>query len=322
VKRVLLNLELLEQPWVRDLFEVFCAWEQLKKTAGNMTSRIDRYAIFFSVIDQSFATPADINQHRLVEIFGADGLRKSYVVISFLVRRLTLPWSAETTIELVEKRRISELLDKWKSRTWSNYLSGYVEWLADCQSVPLSLKTIRTYTNAAGRMLDYASIESAGDISQEVLERFIRHHPGQRASLSSFVRFLHECCGAMCINPKKKAASSLAVERRKIAEVKSLVVRLDSCTKPEEMRALLARLIARLYAIPLARVLALTVDEVGNDGGVVVLWPGSLSVRLESRIGDIFVRHVHFYGGSKYVFDGRNGIQPLTYDAVRHYLHT
>lgn len=63
-RRVRLNVELLEQPWVRSLFEGFCAWEELPKAAPIMTKRIDRHALFFADIDRRCSEPQDVTQRR------------------------------------------------------------------------------------------------------------------------------------------------------------------------------------------------------------------------------------------------------------------
>ena len=61
-----------------------------------MTRRIDAYVGCFSMIDWHCASRHALGQDLLLRLFGAEGLRRHYVV-RFLVERLALDWDPERT---------------------------------------------------------------------------------------------------------------------------------------------------------------------------------------------------------------------------------
>ena len=60
-----------------------------------MTRRIDAYAGCFSMIDRHCASRDALGQDLLLRLFGAEGLRRHYVVVCFLVGHLALDWDPE-----------------------------------------------------------------------------------------------------------------------------------------------------------------------------------------------------------------------------------
>jgi len=323
-RRVRLNVELLEQQWVRSLFEGFCAWEGLRKAAGNMTARIDRYAVFFAEIDRNCEAPGAVTQRRLFEVFGAEGLRRGFLAISFLCDRLAIEWAASALEDMIEARRINQQAQTWRDRPWAEGLQRYVYELEQCELPPLKRKTVRMYQTAAGGLLEMAEVESLGALTQAHLDRYLKRRPGHAANLSAFVRHLRERSG-VALELQKKAGTPLPKKDRTLVQrVQTLTRRLNAETDQRRGRALFAALLADLYQVPIKDVLALSAADVGEEPGAVVLWPGARDVRVEGRLADLFRRWISMpqRGGPGFLFVGRNSVQPLSYDAVRYHLQT
>jgi len=320
-RRVRLNVELLEQPWVQSLFAGFCAWEGLRKAAGNMTARIDRYAAFFAEIDRNCETPGAVTQRQLFDVFGGEGLRRGFLAVSFLCDRLALDWDASALEAMIETRRIDQQAQTWRDQPWAAGLQRYVDDLEQ-RGPPLKRKTVRMYQTAAGGLLEMAGVESPGALTQAHLDRYLKRHPGDSANLSAFVRHLREHSG-LALKLQKKGGTPLSKkDRRLVQRVQSLTMRLDTETDERRAKALLAALLAVLYQVPIKDVLAASAADVAEQSGALVLWSGVRDVRVGGRLADLFRRWIPMpYGaGSGLLFAGRNSVQPLSYDTVRYHL--
>ena len=319
-RRVGLNIELLEQPWVRSLFEGFCAWQELPKAALNMTSRIDHYAVFFAEIDRSCGGPQELNQKRLFEIFGAEGLRRAFLPVSFLSQRLAFEWKASALEDMTELRRIHEHQKTWRERTWATELQRYIDDLWRRTSPTLRTKTVRMYQVAAANFVDACDVLTLCAITQAHLERHLKRHPSQVTNLSPFMRYLRQLWGVKLQPPKKTPRSRSTKDRTLIARVQSLTQRLEAVSEPRSARALIAALVAALYQVQLTEVLALSSQEVTDKNGALVLWPATHDIRIDGRLAELFRRWLLIPPANGLLFIGRNRLQPLSDHAVRYHL--
>lgn len=311
-RRVRLNVELLEQPWVRSLFEGFCAWEGLPKMAGNMTRRIDQYSVFFAEIDRSCSAPQEVNQKRLFEIFGGEGLRRGFLPVSFLSQRLAFEWDASALADMIEMRRIHGQQQTWRDRPWGIGLQRYMDELWACTSPPLKAKTVRMYQAAAASFVEAAGVETLSVITQAHLERYLKRHPGQAANLSAFVRHLRQSWEVNLELPKKAEVPLSKKDQALVRRVQSLTRSLESVSDGRTARALIAALLAALYQVPLKDVLALSAGDVTEEDGAFVLWPATRDVRIDGRLAELFRRWLPLPQPGGLLFVGRNGLQPLS----------
>lgn len=315
----MLNVELMEQPWVRSLFEGFCAWDGLPKQAGNMTARIDKYAVFFATIDRNCDGPSGVSQERLFALFGGEGLRRCFLPVSFLCERLALNWDVTVLDDLIEVGRINHMTEAWRSEPWFDELREFTDEL-DRRPNPLKRKTIRTYVTAAGGLLAMAQVESLSAITQTQLNQFLRRHAGHAANLNAFVRHLRERFGVALELKKRPVAALPKKERAVVEKVKSLAERLETETDQRRARAFLAALLASLYQLPIKSVLALSVGDVVMGSEELVLWPETHRIRVEGRLAEFLRRWLLPLPASGYLFVGRSGVQPLSYDTIRYQL--
>lgn len=320
-RRAGLNRELLEQHWVRSLFDDFCAWDRLRAARGDIAVMIDRYATFFATIDQNCISPGEITQQRLFDLFSAEGLRRGFRVVSFLCTQLGLEWDADALGDMIEARRIREQAQLWPGQPWAMELQRYVDHLDHRESRALKRKTVRMYQSVAAALADSAGVRSLGDLTQAHVQRYLRRHPGQVANLSSFVGYLREEFGIE-IELKKKPKDPLRTRERKLLQrVQSLATRLDVETDGRRARAMLVALLAGLYQVPIQDLLAMSSEDVSSQSWGFVIRLGDREIRVDGRVSELFGRWAPIppRGGPSLVFQGRNGVQPLSYDAVRYH---
>jgi len=242
--------------------------------------------------------------------------------VSFLCDRLGLDWDASLLEDMIETRRIDQQALEWRGKLWAAGLQRYVDELDQRGPPQLRRKTVRMYQTAAGSLLEMAKVDSLGALNQAHLDRYLKRHPGQSANLSPFVRHLRERSG-LALELKKKAGTPLPKkDRALVLRVRSLTIRLEAETDERRIRALLVTLLADLYQVPVKDILALSTSDVVKERGSIILWPGARDVRIKGRLAEWFSRFIHLPQGDgpDLLFAGRNGVQPLSYDAVRYHL--
>ncbi len=73
-------------------------------------TRIGSHAAFFTVIDRECATVGDVTQARLLDLHGAEGLRRAYRPVKFIASRLALAWDANAVGASSEHRQVAAIL--------------------------------------------------------------------------------------------------------------------------------------------------------------------------------------------------------------------
>jgi hypothetical protein len=308
----------LEQPWVRALFSEFCTWDGLNWGAGALVARIDRYALVFAQIDRRCNAPSQLDQDCLFALFGAEGLRRAHVVVTFLTVRLSIVWSEQRRRDKVEMRRIQNMLDQWSGEPWSHIIKDFLDAQRCEASKCLRPKTLRVYINAASRLLAYADLDDLVALSQYHVDGFLRSNPGQAASLSPFLRFVLDRAGSHLSTPTKKSRDLARHEKKLVGNLQGLWSRLEKTNRLAEGRALLIEIVAKAYQIPTDRILGLTRNDV-TVGRTVTLWPGHSEIELVPRLTPAFLRWAALENHG-YIFPGRSQFRPLSYDAVRHHV--
>lgn len=308
-RRTTLNIELLEQDWVRALFAAYCSSGLLPRHAGDIAALIDRYARFFAQLDRECTAPRQVTQERLLEIFGADGLRRAMKVVGFLATALQLDWSAAVQEDTVERARIEERLTRHREEAWAGLLCRYSDAL---HGRGVSQKTVRMYLAAAAGLLGSCGATAAGDVEQDHIDRYLKRKPGAAASLTPFVSFLAGQAGKPLRPGKLRRGDPVRREKATIAKVRTLLQRLEGPVSPRERPPVLIEVIALLYAVPRKQVAALRKEEVRELAeGRLVLWPDGLKVVVEPVVARPLAEQMAGAVG-ELVFPGRNGVQPVS----------
>lgn len=322
-RRAHLDAELLDRDWCRDLFHAFCAWLIERCQAGNLTRRIDNYARFFEVLDKQVDRPDQISQSGLARLFTPEELRRHYVVVRFFIERRGLQWRKSKGREIAQARKIDEQLASCRDEPWSALINDYYHYLRARPTqlgAPLNEGTIKAYLDAAIALLIWEDSSGTVELDSEAPRRFVRRRPGYSASLTPFTTFLSVIKGLDVKPPPKRPARRREFERRLIREVRTLLTRLEVTTDFREARALIARLIARVYQVPLVDVLALRWAQVSICGNRICLLFESGSIELAAELSEPALRWLNPGGAGSRVFPGRIPALPMSSSNVRYYL--
>lgn len=315
-RRIKLNSAVIDQEWARSLFLEFCSWDGLRKTAGNMSGRIDAYTDFFDAMGRNFGSADAINQTDLLRLFDPEGLRRNFLVVDFLVERLKVTWTAEVAAVEVEQRRIVTILAAHAGEAWVKDLDRFRRSLQ--AGKPVTLRTVRSYLSAAASLLGDSGVAMAAELTQSHASRYLRRKPGQTASIQRFLSWVEATHGqSFVINPRNQP-SQVGREKASLRQMASILDKLDTTSDPRGHKALLAHAVALLYQIPLQKILSLTNLDVRRRDSQTVLWPDTLDITLDLALGErIDALTVH---GGRYIFAGRNSTQPLSVSAVAYHV--
>lgn len=268
-RRIALDVELFEQPWVRALFLDFCASGSVRKEAGNIVARIDRYAGMFLTIQTRFRTSQEITQAGLFDAFGSEGLRRAFKVISFICKTLEIPWSMRLLEDLNERRRIEDILDR-APVSWRASLERFRD---HHQGRGIKLLTTRYYLTAAMEFVETAAVAQPGELTSAHVTRFIRRRRGQAASLGLFLTWLGKTEGVVLKRPHVRCGDPARHEKAIVASLGKIIPAIDRTHEPRRRAALAAAAVTALYQVPLSRVLALEGTAVIEQNGHVALEP-------------------------------------------------
>lgn len=320
-KRIRLNTELLEQDWVRQLFSGFCRWPELRTSAGDMTARIDAYAVFFRTLDIAFSGPMEITQEALFHCMGAEVLRRAFMPVKFIVLGLSLDWSAETLERLVEERRITEMVTAVRERRWYVDFERYRTWLVSLRAAT-AVRTVRMYLGAVLRLMATTSANTFSELDNRTIAAFLRRHKGHRASLTPFVRFLRESGVADLQLPPKARQDSCAFDAQLVQTTQRLFEGLRERESGPRQTALAAALLSKLYGVPLKSVLALPPDAlVPGPNGTLTFTVEDGCYLIDSSVAMLLEPLINRRDPNRdLLFPGRAGIAPLTPAAVWHHI--
>jgi hypothetical protein len=185
---------------------------------------------------------------------------------------------------------------------------------------PLREGTIGTYLNAAIKLLRSEGVSSPEQLASDAIRRFVRGHSGYSASLTPFITFLRNAKGLDAERMPKAAPKRRAFERDLINEVRILSKRLGVTANYREARALIARLIARLYQIPLSDVLSLRWHHVKISARQIAIEIDGESVVLESALAEAVTRWLLPARPADLVFPGRIPALPLSSAGVDYHV--
>lgn len=316
-RRIALNAEVLDRPWLRALFLDFCAWEGLPWNAPTMPRRIGTYARCFAAIGEGCAGPTEVRQECLLALMGAEGLRRNQLIVRFLVGRLSLDWDPAVAEAHTEGRRIETILAAADGHPWGPALRAYSDRLALDRA--LHPRTVRFYLNAAASLLTQVGHADLTLLQQAEVDRYLRRRPGQRASLARFLTHAIDVAGVrLVLSGRQRRADPKAREKALLRDMRELLSRLDRAGSVGKGRAVLATIISKIYAIPLLAVLGLKAPNVSTKGATITLWADGLTVELAPALAGAMRHWASWDGG--YLFPGRNGAQPLSSAAVRHHV--
>lgn len=311
----------IPHPWLAELFTDFCEGGEIPLDTGVANGRIARAADACRRIATTVTNPESLTTDTLHAALGAEDLRCVAPLIAYMAEVGALHWDRARLQTLIEIDRVEAILDAHRDSPHASLLRGYRDHLASRDRKPI---TQRTALTAALALL--ATIRDAPlvDLGPSHVAKTLRTSPGHRAALQGFLSFVASQGGPKLTLPKPRRPDPVAQERRLRADIRAWRQRLKDPRSAAEARALIAILIARIYALPLTRVLALRNDEVTRVSSTVILWPDAEALVLVQPLAGSFLRWTTTTSmrgiGGTWAFPGRHGHQPLSEAAVTYHL--
>ncbi len=305
------------QPWLVALFEGLCTWEGMNRTESRIGVRLDRYHRFFVLLDRHLGGPDELTQARLLQVAGADLLRRNWVVVKYLVEEIGVKWEDEPVARSSAERWISDREAAWQALPYATDLDAYLAALRT-QEKPPAPRTVRMYLTAVTGLMACARVERMEELTQAALDRYMRQQRSQATNLRSFVRYAREVFGVSLKLPTVKQATRRTRERRLIRELRALIAGIDAATTLPRKRALVARAIARAHGVALERVLSLRTNDIAGKEDGLTLWPDADHIRLHPLIGCRFTSILPA-AGHRLAFPGIGGINPSDVATVAHH---
>ncbi len=302
--------------WARDLFLVFCASIDTASAPGNMARRIPGHAAFFAKLEGECGGIQEITQQRLLDLFGAEGLRRADLPVRFIVGRLALAWDAEGGVVNSDRRRIAVTLAAARAQSWSSDLEAYRKHLAAGREIKSAMA--RMYVASASSLLRMAGVRAAAELTQAHVRRYLHRYRGRRTNIMRFLSWVSGRSGAAFEVGKGRRTPPRKREKATLRRAGRLLERLRAARDQREGRALLAATISVVHGVPLTKVLSLRPDDWDVLDRRTVLWPSSDAIALAEPLSRAFARHAA--GQGAFAFPGRNKMQPLTPSSVDHHV--
>ncbi len=213
---------------VANHFADFAAWLGRTRGARKASLTIHRYLPFFLEIEDEWG---DIpNYDRLLEHFGAGGLRRSLLPVRWMTETGLIVPNAEARLANSDRRRVDALMQKFPADSSAgDALQGYYLNLARrVEAGDLKLRSMRLALTAAAGLLAFTNENGENLPDQRALEAYLKHSPGQRDAVSGFVGHLREEEGAPLSLPKRNALSARSRRRRHLKQKLLAMMREDA----------------------------------------------------------------------------------------------
>ena len=190
-KRTRINAFMLTTGDMQNAFAEFASWFGSSSGSKKAALSLSRYIRFFEDIESRWLRIPSYPE--LLELFGADTLRRYRKAIQWLAESGRIHLDSALRDTVAENQRIWRMLERFPTGARARLVLGdYVAELRQrCATGKIQLKTVRlSLTPAIGLM--QASTEPDNDFPvQASVDRYLADHPGQRAALGGFLSFLN-----------------------------------------------------------------------------------------------------------------------------------
>lgn len=253
-------------------FEAFGNWLLEKVQEQKAALKIHGYLPFFLEIEKQWK---DIPTYaQLLTLFGAAKLRRVLLPVQWMEAAGLVVIDKEAKHEDSDRRRIVATLDKLMHGSMARtLLDGYHKVLVEKLSVSATtLRSIRLALTPAAALLHQAEAMERLPPDQAVLNMYLKKSPGQRASISGFVRHLRDAHNVEISLPKEELGKAHQ-QRRKKLEVEMMALLKEPGESDEFKQRWLS--ISLAYFHGLSRKVVRTIPEAHMkhaDEGLVVEW--------------------------------------------------
>lgn len=198
-KRKELNSEAISNSRIRGYFNQYCLWLIETIGAKKTALRLNKDIAFFLFLQSQWAEVPDYQS--LLEHHGAEGLRRLRLPIQWLDKANLISVDEQLRERFSEQSRIHNLLSTLDEESASYKMQkGYYDSLNSKNLAGnLSLRTVRLLLSPATSLLRICAPNLP---SQTDLERYLENSPGQRNSLSGFIKHLNSRSSVALTMPK------------------------------------------------------------------------------------------------------------------------
>jgi len=265
----------LERDWSRAAYLVFGQWLlEAQPDKPHLARVFAGHFSFFARLDASVADPEALRGNGLLETFSVAELRRQLLPVRFLEAHFGASVEQAAKIEQVERSRIKEKLLASRRAPYAVVLQRYVDWL-DGQATPT--RTIRLYLTAASQLCEVEGLGESGQCSQDQLQRFLRRHPGARASLFRWLTFGRTVLAWEVTMPQHNSGKDRPP--RTVRDLSVLIRKIEQVGPEQAPLQLLQRAIAKAFGFPAKR-LSDRRWHVTERGGTLHLSDAHDSVRV------------------------------------------
>jgi hypothetical protein len=265
----------LERIWARTAYAAFGQWllgEQPYKP--NLTKTFAAHFPFFARLDAAMAHAEALRGNGLLAQVSVADLRKHELPVRFLAG-YGVALDDDAKQEQVERCRIAEKLIATRREPSGPLLKRYVEWL---ESQKTAVRTIRLYLTAASQLCLAERLGEDQPCSEDQIQRFLRRHPGARASLFRWLTFCREMLGWQVRMPVAPASRKRGLPRT-VRELSSLLTKIEAAGVERAPPAMLRRAVAKAFGFTIKR-MSPSEWTLRREGDEVYLCQATESVRV------------------------------------------
>ena len=323
VRRVRIGEEArtISHPWLAELFRAYCTSDIFPLEAKIADDRIARASAACRRITLHVTDPTDLTMETVFAALGEEALRRVEPMIAYWATIGALEWNQAQLQTLIELDRVTAILMTHGKGPNGPVLHHYRDHLAIRDRKPI---TQRIALTAAATLLAALGDAPIANLSQRHVAHALRARPRDRTVLQSFLSFLGSEGGPK-LTIAKPRQDPVAQKKRLQADIRKCRKRLHKTCDVVEARALIAVLIARIFTLPLSRVLSLKRSEVAVSSEAVTLWKDGEALALDKPLAHAFREWISLAGswrspGHPWVFPGRDGLRPTSEGAIAYQL--
>lgn len=190
-KRLATNAKGFSSDQIAGRYARFGQWLLDRTGAHKAALSINGHYRFFLVLDTTWGSVP--SYERLVQHFGAAGLRRAESPMRWLTELGEVVVNVEIREQLTEQRRLEAILaepaDSWSAQLLKEYVAALK---GKMEHSGTDLRSIRLAARAAANLLKSAQLKLGAMPSQKALESFWRGAPGQVAAVTGFVGHLNK----------------------------------------------------------------------------------------------------------------------------------
>lgn len=270
-KRIAIDAAAFSSPAMAAAFREFGQWLINAVGPHKACQTIHRYLQFFLDINDRW--PACANYQALLDLFGAEGLRRARLPMRWLKETRGIVADAALRQADSERRRIAAILASFpEGNVGAKALVAFANELeARHAQGKTSLHSIRLALSPAASLLRRGDRDGRKLPGQPALDDFLAESPGQKAAVTGFVNFLNDAFGGELV----PHIDELQVEkaRRSALEGKLMDLLRQNLGSDDVLKRWIPCALEYFHNVPARAMKALTDHDVTRDdsGAVVTL---------------------------------------------------